>query len=157
MLANLYDISPATVTKIFISWVLFLKDELTPLLQFSTLDEMQGIKVPKAFRPFPNLRYIIDCTEIYIEKTFKIARQRSTYSNYKSRNTFKVLVGILLIPHFNFVINISTASISDTWIFGKPQSDQKSGFLENLNQGDVVMADKGFNIQDLLRLFIRQD
>lgn len=146
MLANLYGISPATVTKIFISWVLFLKDELTLLLQFSTLDEMQGIKVPKAFRPFPNLRYIIDCTEIYFEKPFKIARQRSTYSNYKSRNTFKVLVGISPIPHFNFVFNIFTGSISDKEIV------KKSGFLENLNQGVVVMADKGFNIQDLLAL-----
>ena len=138
MLANFYTISPATVTKIFISWVLFLKDELTLLLQFSTLDEM----VPKAFRPFPDLRYVIDCAEIYIEKPFKIARQRSTYSNYKSRNTFKVLVGILLIPHFNFVFNIFTASISD----------KETGFLENLNQGEPVTADKGFNIQDLLAL-----
>jgi hypothetical protein len=29
---------------------------------------------------------------------------------------------------------------------------RKSGFLEHLNPGDVVMADKGFNIQDLLAL-----
>ena len=107
---------------------------------------MQGIKVPKAFRPFPNLRSIIDCTEIYIEKPFKIAAQRSTYSNYKSRNTFKVLVGISAIPHFNFVSNLFTGSISDKEIA------KKSGFLDNLNPGDVVMADKGFNIQDLLAL-----
>lgn len=64
MLANLYGISPATVTKIFISWILFLKDELMFLLPFFTLEEMQDIKVPKAFRAFPNLRCIIDCTEI---------------------------------------------------------------------------------------------
>lgn len=146
MLANLYGISPATVTKIFISWILFLKDELMFLLLFSTLEEMQGIKVPKAFRAFPNLRCIIDCTEIYIEKPFKIAAQRSTYSNYKSRNTFKVLVGISPIPHFNFVSNLFTGSMSDKEIV------RKSGFLEHLNPGDVVMADKGFNIQDLLAL-----
>ena len=30
---------------------------------------------------------------------------------------------------------------------------KKSGFLEHLNPGDVVMADKGFNIQDLLALY----
>ena len=146
MLANLFGISQPTVTKTFISWILFLKSELTFLLPFSTLDEMQGIKLPKAFRNFPNVRCIIDCTEIYIEKPFKIAAQRSTYSSYKSRNTFKVLVGISPIPHFNFVSNMFTGSISDKEIV------RKSGFLEHLHPGDVVMADKGFNIQDLLAL-----
>lgn len=30
---------------------------------------------------------------------------------------------------------------------------RKSGFLNHLQEGDIVMADKGFNIQDLLAVF----
>jgi hypothetical protein len=43
MLGNLFGISPATVTKIFVTWILFLKSELEFLLPFSTLEEMEGI------------------------------------------------------------------------------------------------------------------
>ena len=103
------------------------------LIPFSSLSKMKGVKIPKAFRCYPDLRCIIDCTE----KPFKIAAQRSTYSNYKARNTFKVLVGISPMPHFNFVSQLFTGSISDKEIVAK------SGFLENLNPGDAVMADKG--------------
>lgn len=135
-----------TVTKIFISWIMFLKDELSFLLPFSSLSEMAGVKVPKAFRHYPDLRSIIDCTELYIEKPFKIAAQRSTYSSCKARNTFKVLVGISPIPHFNFASQLLTGSVSDKEIVAK------SGFLKHLNPGDAVMGDKGFNIQDLMAL-----
>ena len=90
----------------------------------NSLSEMKGVKIPKAFRCYPDLRCIIDCTEIYIEKPFKMAARRSTYSNYKARNTFKVLVGISPIPHFNFVSQLFTDSISDKEIVAK------SGFFE---------------------------
>lgn len=50
------------------------------------------------------------------------------------------------VPHFNFVSKLFTGSISDKELV------RESGFLEELQPGDVVMADKGFNIQDLLAL-----
>ena len=50
------------------------------------------------------------------------------------------------IPHFNFVSNLFSGSISDKEI------TKKCGFLDQLNPGDTIMADKGFNIQDLLAL-----
>ncbi|CAB4021738.1 Hypothetical predicted protein, partial [Paramuricea clavata] len=68
------------------------------------------------------------------------------YSQYKSRNTFKVLVSQSPLCHFNFVSNAYSGSISDKEIV------QKSGFLDYLEEGDIVMADKGFNIQDLLAI-----
>lgn len=48
------------------------------------------------------------------------------------------------ILHFNFVSILYSGSISDKEIVNV------SGFLEKLQPGDVVMADKGFNIQDYL-------
>ncbi len=50
------------------------------------------------------------------------------------------------IAHINFVSNLFTGSISDKEII------RKSGFLDQLQPGDVIMADKGFNVQDLFAL-----
>lgn len=146
MLADLFGISPGTASKTFISWLLFLKQELAFLLPFSSVEEMSNLNLPKSLRNIPNLRGIIDCTEFYIEKPYRIASQRSTYSSYKSRNTFKLFLSISPIPHFNFVSNLYSGSISDKEIV------KECGFLDQLNPGDTIMADKGFNIQDLLAL-----
>ena len=50
------------------------------------------------------------------------------------------------ILHFNFVSKLYSGSISDKEIVNV------SAFLGDLQPGDAVMADKGFNIQDFLAL-----
>ena len=91
-----------------------------------------------------NLPAIIDCTEFHIQKPSKVSSQRSTHSQYKSTNTFKLLVSISPIAHFNFFSRLFSSSISDKEIL------KDGGFLDQLEP--VVMADKGFNIQDQLAL-----
>ena len=142
-LADLFGISTGSTSRIIITWILFLEKEL---LHFPTLSELDGIQYPKAFRGIPDLQGIIDCTEFYIETPNRLPSQRSTYSTYKSRNTFKLIVSISPIAHFNFVSNLFSGSISDKEII------RQSGFLDKLQPGDAIMADKGFNIQDLLAL-----
>ena len=144
MLSDLFCISTGTGSRIFITWLLFLSKELLFLLPFTTTADLDGIQKPKELRGIENLRAIIDCTEFHIQKPSKISSQRSTHSQYKSANTFKLLVSISPIAHFNYVSNLFTGSISDKEIV------KESGFLDHLEPGDVVMADKGFNIQDLL-------
>ena len=146
MLCDIFGITTGTGSRIFITWILFLEKELSFLLPFSTREELIGIPKPHCFQKncFKNLRAIIDCTEFYVEKPCKPSSQRSTYSQYKSSNTFKLLVSMSPILHFNFVSKLCSGSISDKEIVNV------SGFLDKLEPGDAVMADKGFNIQDIL-------
>ena len=51
--------------------------------------------LPTAFEGrFENVRCIIDCTEIKCEKPEDLQKQSEFYSEYKSHNTFKGLIGI---------------------------------------------------------------
>ena len=144
VLCDWFGISSGSGSKIFITWILFLEKELNFLLNFATLSEMEGIHRPQCYQKLNNLRAIIDCTELYIDTPSRPSTQRNTYSQYKSSNTFKVLVSQSPICHFNFVSHVYSGSISDKEIV------RKSGFLDHLEEGDIVMADKGFNIQDIL-------
>jgi hypothetical protein len=128
VLADVFGIASGTASRIIITWILFLEKELAFLLKFPTVSEMEGITFPKAFRGIADLRAVIDCTEFYIETPNRLPSQRSTYSSYKSRNTFKLLVSISPLAHINFVSILYSGSISDKEIV------RQSGFLKSCSQ-----------------------
>jgi hypothetical protein len=61
-----------------------------------------------------------------------------TYPNYKSHNTFKVLVGVSMTGATVFVSKLWGGSASDV------QITRESSLLQMLEKGDAVMVDKGF-------------
>ena len=65
------------------------------------------------------------------------------YSNYKGRITWKGLVGVNPNGVVSFVSDLWAGSISDKQIV------IESGLLDKCEQGDAIMADKGFLISDL--------
>jgi len=86
---------------------------------------------------------IIDCTELKISRPSNPTLQSQTYSTYKSANTVKILIGITLKGAISFVSEAFSGSASDQQVF------ERSGLLELLREGDIVLADRGFNIQHL--------
>ncbi|PFX17608.1 hypothetical protein AWC38_SpisGene18065 [Stylophora pistillata] len=101
--------------------------------------------LPTAFQwRFENVHCIIDCTEIKCEKPEDLQKQSEFYSEYKSHNTSKGLIGISPNVWATFVSSLYGGSISDRKIV------EKSHFFDLLEQGDLVMADRGFDIQDLM-------
>ena len=66
------------------------------------------------------------------------------YSSYKSHGTFKVLVGCSPTGAVTFVSDAFEGSISDVQIV------KKSGFLDRLEPEDLVLADRGFTIKEIL-------
>lgn len=144
MLCDLFGISPATGSNLFITRVMFLAKELKVFLPFSTINDMEGIPRPEVYKNNPCLRAVIDCTEFYIQKPSLPSSQRRTHRSYKARNTFKLFISISPVLHINYISQLYSGCISDKEI------TKKCGFIEALEPGDQVMADKGFNIQDLL-------
>lgn len=89
---------------------------------------------------------IIDCFELFIERAQNLRAKAETYSTYKSRHTMKYLIG--------FTPQGTISSISKGW--GGRSSDkrvaEKSGFLQKLSPGDIVLADRGFDIKESVAL-----
>lgn len=144
-LANRFGISVSTVSNIIITWANFLYLRLGGLNIWATKEQVVK-SMPASFKEkYPSTRVIIDCTEIKVEMPSSLLLKSQTYSNYKSANTFKGLVGISPLGNVTFVSQLYTGSISDREI------TERSGLLlMPFNSGDSVMADKGFDIQDLL-------
>ena len=87
---------------------------------------------------------IIDATEFFIEKPTSPCAQKATWSDYKHRNTVKLLVGIAPNGTSIFISKLWSGSTSDRKIV------QESSLIDLLQEGDHVMADRGFNIRDQL-------
>ena len=99
---------------------------------------------PSSFSQFGSCRVMIDCTDIEIATPGLMNQQNATYSNYRGMHSFKVIVGVAPNGVITYVSNLYPGSISDTAIV------QQSGFLNHLTAGHMVLADKGFVIQDLV-------
>ena len=100
---------------------------------------------PECFKnKYKGTTVIIDATGIYIGKPSNPEAQQLTFSTYKNSNTLKALVGITPSGSVCFISDLYGGSISDKEI------TSKSGFINKLQRGDEVMADRGFNIQEML-------
>jgi hypothetical protein len=95
---------------------------------------------------FPTTRIIIDGTECPIQKPKLPVAQQSSYSTYKNRNTIKILVGATPGGLVSYVSPAYGGSTSDRQIV------ERSSLAVLCDPGDSIMADKGFNVQDLFAL-----
>ena len=122
-----------------------MRKELEPIcIQWPSKEQILYY-MPPVFKSFyPDLVSIIDCTELQMESPSSLDKRSLCYSSYKSRTTIKSLIGITPNGVVSFCSDLYCGSISD------PEIVKKSGYLQHLNRGDLVMADKGFTIQDEL-------
>lgn len=145
-LATRFNCSKATVTNIFLTIVSALYDILyVGMLEnnIPSTAKNQAL-LPDCFRPFPNCRIVLDCTEVAVHKPERLDTQSNLYSHYKGRTTHKTLIGVAPNGVITFASNCYGGSASDKAI------TEDCGVLKHLQPGDMVMADKGFTIKDIL-------
>lgn len=86
----------------------------------------------------------MDATEIYIQHPSSPVAQQLTFSSYKNHNTLKAVVGITPSGAVCFISELYGGCISDR------ELTVRCGILDLFEPGDTVMADRGFQIADLL-------
>lgn len=143
-LCRRFGISSGLACKIFNSWIPVLADKLKSLIVWLPREVIRDC-CPESFREnYPRTTCIIDCAETFIQRPTNLRSRGETYSNYKSHNTAKYLVGISPHGQIMFISKAFGGRASDKFIV------EKSGFMNYLLPGDEIMADRGFTIDDLL-------
>ncbi|KAK6329076.1 hypothetical protein J4Q44_G00010540 [Coregonus suidteri] len=143
-LSTIFEVSLSTVSRIILTWTSYLYQVLGSLPVWMTREQVQAT-MPDKFKLYcPQVRVIVDCTEIRCETPSSLSLQSETFSSYKNHTTFKGLIGVAPCGVITFVSKLYTGSISDMEITRKCQ------ILHLLQPGDELMADKGFLIERML-------
>lgn len=138
-----FCIHETTVSRCITKWLQLMDVRLTPLIQWPDRDCLQKT-MPWCFRSHYGLKVtsIIDCFELFIEKPSDLMSKAATWSTYKHYNTVKYLISVTPQGTVSFISKGYGGRVSDKHI------TINSGYLNKLTSGDVVLADRGFNVEE---------
>ncbi|KAK6173756.1 hypothetical protein SNE40_017158 [Patella caerulea] len=139
-----FGVSKTTVSKVFIEMVDMMFFHLQPLVRWPDRGELYET-MPMVFRKYfgRKITAIIDCFEIFIDRPSMTARVQ-TFSSYKHNNTVKYLIAISPQGSVTFISEGWGGRVSDKYLTAN------SNFLNYLHNGDGLLADRGFEIKELV-------
>lgn len=144
VMADLYNLSVGYISRIINTWIIFIAKRVQCLPIWPSKETVRK-SLPKCFSICPDIRIIIDCTEIFLERPSASQAQSSTFSSYKHSNTAKGLVGIAPSGQITYMSPLYAGRVSDKKLLN-------TGLLDKLERGDVIMADRGFDVEEELQL-----
>jgi hypothetical protein len=137
-------ISIATVSRIIRRWIITMDIRLVPCcIVWPDRDDLRKT-MPLSFKHSfgSKVAVIIDCFEIFVDRPSNLMARTETWSQYKHHNTAKFLIGITPQGVVSFISKGWGGRVSDKYL------TEKSGLLDKLLPGDIVLADRGFTIAD---------
>uniref|UniRef100_A0A3Q1FGQ9 DDE Tnp4 domain-containing protein n=1 Tax=Acanthochromis polyacanthus TaxID=80966 RepID=A0A3Q1FGQ9_9TELE len=129
-LSYYFCIDPTAVSKLFKHSISVMYCRLVPSFVIWPDRESLRKSLPYAFKNSLNLLASAQC-----------------YSTYKSNHTMKYLIAITPQGSICFISNGWGGRTSDKVI------TEQSSFLSHLLPGDLVLADRGFNVKDLVQAY----
>lgn len=138
-----FGVSTSTVSRIILKWLRQMDVRQRDLIYWPDREALQKT-MPVCFQESfgKKVLIIIDCFEIFIERPSNLEARATTWSNYKHKNTVKVLLGITPQGVILFVSYTWGGRISDKYL------TDHCGILKKLLPGDIVLADRGFDISE---------
>lgn len=139
-IGTLFDVSEATVHRYFPGTLPSVAAVLKSALYWPPREQNKK-NLPHCFKDYGEVRAVLDCTEVEIEKPHCLAYRVFTYSYYKGRHTAKFLIGVSPAGLIAFACKGFGGRASDKACV------EKSLILCRLEQfRDDVMVDKGFHV-----------
>ena len=146
-LAYRFGVHQSTVSRKFKTWIEAMYIRLKPLIKWPDRGVVKKT-MPMVFRNhFRKCICIIDCFEVFCERPNRLKARAQTYSQYKHHNTVKFLIGITPQGSVSFISKGWGGRVSDLHL------TEHCGILNNLLPGDLVLADRGFNIQESIGIY----
>lgn len=144
-LAYRFNVSVSTVSRTFQAWIIVMDCRLQPFIKWPEHEALWHT-MPQCFQQSfgKKVTVIIDCFEIFIDRPSNLLARAQTFSSYKHHNTVKVLIGITPQGTISFVSKAWGGRTSDKFL------TENCGIIDKLLPGDLVLADRGFTIQELL-------
>ncbi|GFO49467.1 nuclease harbi1 [Plakobranchus ocellatus] len=150
VLGDMFHVSSSTVSKIFLETLDVMYFLYINLKQLIVWPERENLRktMPKEFIKVYGRRVtiIIDCFEIFIEKPSSVKSQAETFSSYKHHNAAKYLIGVTPQATVSFLSKGWGGRTNDKHV------TETSGFLDNLQHGDLILADREFDISESVAL-----
>ncbi|XP_073670948.1 uncharacterized protein [Paramisgurnus dabryanus] len=143
LLGRLFQVHRTTASEAFHHTLSVMYSRLSPLVYWPSRESLLTSMPHQFVESFgKHVAAIVDCFEVFIEKPSNVLARAQTFSQYKHAYTMKYLIVITPQGVISF--------ISEGW--GGRASDkhitEESGFLNKLLPGDIVLADRGFNIRE---------
>lgn len=137
-LAADFDINERSASKIFQNVLTLQFEHAKKGIWWLSRTEIDAT-MPESFKAhYPKTRVIIDATEIKIQTPSDVAASVLTWSSYKHHHTLKFLVGIAPGGMIMFVSKAYGGRVTDVHL------TTDCGVLDLLEEGDLVIVDKGF-------------
>ena len=147
-LAYRFNIPRCKVSNIFHQWINVMAANLKPFIFWPEKDAIIS-NMPDCFKlQYSKAVCIIDCSEIFIQRPSSLKARAQTYSNYKHHNTVKFLLATTPTGAISFVSKCWGCRVSDKHL------TVSSGLLQLIHRGDLVVADRDFNIADELAFVV---
>ena len=146
-LAIRFNVSAASAHRIIQRGIDVMHIRLRFLVTWPSREVLEHNVPPFIKQLYPACRCIIDCSEVFIETPANFDARAKVYSNYKHHSTIKFLIGITPCGAISYVSHAWGGRVSDKNL------TQQSDFLQYIEPGDTILADRGFNIYDDINVY----